>query len=332
MKIFPEPDQSNDGAVRPPPPPPIAIRTMESDVTSVEQSGGGKPTSEVFNLPAMGVKRPEPPQPPDAGVKIKVPGYSGPEEKLFAPEVLPEQPPEVVTEKKSFKIIPIIIMVLVAALIGALGYYFVYPLFVQVEDASQNTNPAPLPKTETPTPPAPSHAALISSDKTEIVTTISLATSETPESAPILKEAVLQNESGGEILLSEYLPKLLPEFTAGELIANFEEDFTAYIYYDANGAWPGYVLKKKNGVSPLIARDSFGKVESSQNLKNLFLADPGTASGEWRSGEYKGVSTRYLPYSEKSAAIDYAWANDDVLILTTYFPALKEVLDNRLIK
>ncbi|MBI2035344.1 MAG: hypothetical protein HYT12_01530 [Candidatus Liptonbacteria bacterium] len=332
MKIFPDPNEQNDGgAVRPPPPPPITIRTMDSDVKSVEQTGGGRPVGETLNLGSEGVKRPEPPKLTEEGVKIKIPGYSGPEEKLFSPETLPEQKPEMIAEKKSFKALPVVIIIVVAALIGAAGYYFVYPLLLQTEvpvgDVGMSANPPP-----PPPPPAATHAPLILSDKAEESTSMSAASQETIAGAPILKEVILKNQEGAAVLLSEYLPSLVPEFSVSELIATFEEDFTAFVYYDENGSWPGYVLKRKEGVSPLIAQNYLGKLESSQNLKSLFIEDPGEVSGEFKSGEYKGVATRYLVYANKNAAVDYAWANGDLLVLTTYFPALKEVLDNRINK
>ena len=65
-----------------PPKQEVAIRTMESDVKSMKQSGGVGVTPQIFT---PGVQMP--PQAETSGVEVRlgVPGYTGPEEAIFKP-------------------------------------------------------------------------------------------------------------------------------------------------------------------------------------------------------------------------------------------------------
>src|SRR3989344_9675981 len=75
---------SGGSSVPPPPPPPVGIRTMESDLSAVKESGGTIPEPKPFPpsdfKPQVSVQPPKP-----AETKLSVPGYTGPEEAIFSP-------------------------------------------------------------------------------------------------------------------------------------------------------------------------------------------------------------------------------------------------------
>lgn len=346
MKVYPDiNDSEGHEGVRPPPQPPITIRTMNSDVTSMQESGGGAPKEEMLNVPRPPI-RPEPPKIPDEGIKMKIPGYSGPERGTFPSESFPVKAKEVEVPKievsggapagnKAVKAVVLIVIIVAAALIGAGLYFYVYPLLLSNTSSEKTTEVTPPPApTPQPAPPAPTsrvHTSFITADKTEEVPTLSAVSAETVDPGKSLVKEVILKKSGNSIALSEYLPILIPELKASEVVNNFDEDFTAFIYYDGNGAWPGLVLKRKSNVVSTVAQTAFKKIESSKSLTGLFLNNPGTQTGEFKDGEYKGVSTRYLVFGSKGAAINYAWTGDR-LILTTTFPALQTLIDGRLVK
>lgn len=313
------------GGVPPPPPPPVTIRTMGSDIESLQKSGGGQPTGEVINQSQSPVQKPA----PEPGLNISaVPGYTGPEEKLFAPETLPtpqESPAPVLSAPQSgrSKQLIIISLAILAVLgLGAAGYFYVYPLLFPSEVVVTTTTPEPAP---TPPPASIVHKSFITSDKAEVALSISAAKAETATGAQLIKEVVLNDTNGKQITFPKYFPTIIPEFKTDELANVFEEDFTAFIYYDQNGVWPGYVAKLKSGSSLVIAQPLFNKIENYAGAENIFIQSPGTRSAEgFKSGQANGVPTRYLTFSSPGSALNYGWFNNQYLVITTSYPAMLE--------
>jgi hypothetical protein len=120
-------NQQNSSAA-PPPEPEIAIRTMESDLKSIEQSGGQAPKPEVLEMKSE-LK-------PVAGIGI--PGYTGPEQPIFSPtspiptsvEASQIQSEVSAKEGKSKVLKTIVIIAAVLAIVASfwfLGYYIIFP-------------------------------------------------------------------------------------------------------------------------------------------------------------------------------------------------------------
>src|SRR3989344_6411745 len=137
MDNFPPLNSQNNNSVPggrnvpPPPPPPIAIRTMDSDVKSMAQAGGGSPVPQRFDLNQQPIAmKPTPMPEAPKEVKINIPGYEGPEEKLFTPETLTETNEDVGAKKTSGSrtVLYIVIFIIIAGGLGAAGY-FLYPVF-----------------------------------------------------------------------------------------------------------------------------------------------------------------------------------------------------------
>ena len=317
-----------NNSVPPPPPPPVAVRTMESDIKSIGDSGGGLPSPELVN-----VSQPEkkPMENKETDVKISIPGYEGPEEKLFNPETLPTQTPgDSATGNSATK--KIILAVLGAAFViglGGVGYFFVYPLIFP--GAELVTPPAVTPPADTPPaavipppPPTISHRSYLTSDKAEVVIALSQAAPEATPSGtlPVFKEVVVNDATGGKLPLSKYLPPLVPEFTEADVAQFFEDDFTSFIYYADSQAWVGYVFKVKSGISPIIAQSATSRLEGFAGIDGLFLQSPGARSAEgFKNGQIGGKPARYLSYSDPSAALSYAWFDSYLLVSTNYAAA-----------
>ena len=146
-----------------PPPSKVNVRTMQSDIKSIQESGGQNPQPYMteINQPKKETSAPEEIsfQPSELGPNI--PGYVGPEEPIFKPGVpiapLPPQqkpnkpeegakPPK--KDSKTLIIIILVILVLAAIILGA-GYY------LTKKEKAVSVTPTPTPPTVTPpvTPP-----------------------------------------------------------------------------------------------------------------------------------------------------------------------------------
>lgn len=309
--------------VPPPPPPPIAIRTMDSDVKSMEQSGGASPAPQMVSI-----KETEKPAQSVSDVKINIPGYEGPEEKLFTPETLPSADTDALeAEKKSGSsrlILFIVIFVVVAAGLGAAGYFF-YPMFFPTSPVT------PPPATTTPPPVTPPVSIKHNSYMTSDGATAPVLSLAQAASLPIatgtqsmIKEVILQDASGSQIAFSKYIPSVITEFTEADLKTLFEDDFTSFLYYSGSNIWPGYVAKLKTGVPAAVAQTTIGKIETFPSLANLFLSNPGDKSAAgFKNGQVNGKPSRYVTFSAEDAAINYAFVDNYLIISTSYAGALE---------
>jgi|SRR3989344_1191841 len=316
----PPPDRPKTPA---PPPPEITLRTMASDLESLKQTGGVAPEPKPFTP-----------------LKITPAEFSEP--KKFTP------PTPVIEEEKPKgglkKVLTLAVSLAVIAGAGLAGYYFIFPALFP----AQTPPPPPAvtaPPTEIPAVPAaetaqpkPHQSLLLSPDLTSPATlaTVDLASAQTvlqqeaQKALPTgtLSEIVLSGLAGGQIPTSRFLPTLLPELSSEKVKALFEEDFTAALYFDANDAWPAYILKLSPEATLLEAQAEVSQLEFSPNLKNLFVSDPGAPnSAGFKTGQASGVATRYLTYSKSGASLNIAWSGDKLIISASY-SGLKKILSN----
>lgn len=348
----------------PPPPPEITLRTMKSDIGGLKETGGAAPAPKPFTPPLPPPPLPKPPvggplpKPPEAagipavglGTKITPSEFgapSMPKPPPVAPPVIEEEPKE---KGKSKKIIFWIVGGVIIAAIGLAGYFVIFPMLFPPEipspPAPAVTVPAELPTVPeaeaVPAAEAPAavlaHQSLLrSSDAISNVTLasadlLSLTNALQQEAQKALAAGTLAeitlSDASGQIPASVVLPALLPELSAETAKKLFEEDFTAALYYDADGAWPAYILKLSLEASIVEAQAAVTELESSLNLSNLFLASPGTPNAAgFKDGLANGVQTRYLAYSKKGAALNFAWS-DDKLVISASYNGLKKILNN----
>lgn len=336
MPGFPQvpPPQGDGQAKVPPPPPEITIRTMQTDVKSMTESGGGAPLAQPFAAPTA---------PPEE--KITIPGYTGPEEAVFTPETLPAQGSQIpggeVKKTSAVKIIAIILGVLVlAAGLGAAGYYFVYPLIFPPAQVAEVTPPAPVAPSEPAPAPAPAptiimHKSLlaVAADKVEKITTpesttsvalrdaIGLSAAEKLDSGS-LKEIYFADANENILYLVNFLTIMVPELAAlqGEIGSLFEEDFTTLLYYDGTNSWPVYIAKLKAGANEILAKTAMNELEKyKESLKNFFVTDPGAAAADgFKDGQLNLKPARYMLFSQAGAAIDLVWFDNYFMIATNY--------------
>ncbi|MBI5147907.1 MAG: hypothetical protein HZA37_02040 [Parcubacteria group bacterium] len=336
-----EPFQNNPGGsqdvprsgagVPPPPPPPIEIRTMESDLKSLQESGGAAITPKPIATapPSVSAEKPE-------EVKLTIPGYTGPEEPLFSADLSVPAAQAAVSAKSNLLKIALVALgaIAVAGVVGVVSYLYIYPkLFPAAEPAVVEQPPVEKPA-EPVIPPAPKvvHKSFltIAADLTEEakLSAVDLASllgglrqSAADKRAPGTFKEIVFTGSVGFIASSDLFSVLVPELN---LKNSFGDDYTAAVYYDESGAWPVYILKLKTGVLVAEAQLAVSRLESSLNLKNLFVADPGAMSQEgFKNGKIGDRQTRYAAFSAKGAAVNYGWFGDYVIVGSSY-PAFKE--------
>lgn len=232
--------------------------------------------------------------------------------------------------------------------VGFAGYYFVFPLLFPQQvppppPAITNQNPpaevppATVPEAAVPPAPALHQSLLKSSDKTSAAQLIgtdldsfknALSGEAGTSNAPGTLVELTMSDANGQVAASSAFSALIPGISAEAMKNLFQEDFTVALYYDASGVWPAYILKLNPEASQVEAQTAVSGMEASANLKNLFLADPGTPSaGGFKSGTAGAAATRYLTYSQKGAGLNIAWSGDKLVVSASY-NGLKKILGN----
>lgn len=349
-----------NGSPVPPPPPSggsVDIRTQNSDIQSIKQSGGsGLPQPTQFNLGGANNASATPPSPipggPDSGSFPPPPGSPmGDNEPVFNPnQPAPENSsnPEGSSGIDIKRISLIIGVVFAVAVLIWIGYAYVYPLFFGAATQAPivNNNPSVNGNTDqeapevTEIPEAPaaiSHSSYLAFPATSadilpavftdtynlnLANTVRSATGLTANS---LVEVLVQNSDGTPASFSGVFNNLIPELNKDTLGDLFADDFTAFVYIDENlNPWPGYVARLNPSASLVDAQNAIVSLENSSSLSRLFISDPGTPTAPWRDGDVSGISARYLTY-DSGVAIDYLWTGDYFVIVTSY-PGIKTAL------
>jgi len=141
----------------------------------------------------------------------------------------------------------------------------------------------------------------------------------TSEANNRFNEVEILKEDGGQIPFPELLRRFLPFFDKDFLSRTFNDDFTAFRYYDADGSWPGYVAKIKDfqvlapAIAPILENYAGKFYPSEENL------------GKFKDGFVFGVKTRYAVSSKPGVSFNYGLFKD-YLVISTNFEGFKLAL------
>lgn len=289
-------------SVPPPPAPEIAMRTMEGDIRSIQ---GGAPTPVPESVLPSELK-----------------------DVLEQPETVDQMagPVEAPATRKVWKtILVLFLIVVIGGGLGWAGYKYVYPLFIPVPEEGP-------PKM--PTGTQPSLQTRIT-HKTYFVGTVSKTTinfrdlglpnilqalRQVPvEQNQTFKEVEIFDVTGGQIYAKDFLSNVLPLTDADKtlLADSLEPDFTSYLYYDKDTAWPGYVFKIKSASSVSALRQSFLPIVELVDLSAFYLVPPGTFQ-PFKDGKVGNYSTRYAVGSQSGAAFNHGILGDYLIFSTSY--------------
>jgi hypothetical protein len=308
----------------------LDARTMESDLKSLQETGGQNVKS-YTPTPTPSKEEPtsreqmfEPPSdiPPTGAAPTAVP------------------PPTPLPKKKS-KIGPVVAVTVLIIAAAAVGYFIVYPAlvpsFIEEEIAPPVSESPPeviSPEQEPPIiPPAPSalnlptiethlsyftspadsvrQAVLVIADINSFHETVGPRTGQTPT----FEEIVVENQNGRVIAFSGLMPLLAPAFFNPNVLGYFENDYTLYAYTNSQGTWLGVIAKLRNDVDVSAIQNQMSGFQRDPDNRNFFLADPG-AMGVWRDGAIKDKPSSIVDFERNDATLSYAWF-DKYLILST---------------
>lgn len=110
-----------------------------------------------------------------------------------------------------------------------------------------------------------------------------------------------------------------------------EEKYTFFLYAQKEGNRAGFVVKIIDREALVASLKDWEKI-MEEDLRSIFLGqEPGEPVNEkFQDGTYQGINIRYLNFSELSLAIDYALAEDYLIITTSkesIFKMIERILE-----
>lgn len=284
-------------SVPPPPQPEVTVRTMESDIKSIQEQGGAMPVPEKVSPSSFDNNTP-----------------------VFQPSTNDVATPVSGGNKKWLW--SAVVIILIAA--SAVYYFYFYnnqsSVNVGTPVVEQNS-----PDREPVTQPTSSVKITL-----EELTKALQAEAGQPLPAGNLKEVALVDEGGQSVsffnLFSILLPDLAESSLADVIKSDFEDKFNAYLYYDANGVWPIYKVSLKNdSATNIISLKNKLAVIENAAINNFYLDFPGPQNA-FNNGQVNGYSTRYASFAQPGASFNYGLI-DGELIFSTSYNGLKKLLE-----
>jgi hypothetical protein len=291
--------QQGGGQFSAAPPKEVNIRSAESDNASIER-GDAAPTPESVAPPMPGGS--EPNFSPETGVSDD---FSG----------------EVKSGGGSRKIWLWIFVGVMVIAVGVVGY-IVYPLIFG------ESKPEPTTQLPPPPPPALVHQSFFVPaplNNTEVrLSNVSYSTilnafqaaAETPTADDTLREIIMLDGESSQIPFATFLSTMVPGLDEQELATWFEDDFSTFIYHNAQGKWPGFVARIKNGANLEEAKLAMKALEAA-DLSRFYLGPPGTF-GAFKDGQINGKPTRFAGGSEAGAAFNYGFVGNYFVMSSSY--------------
>ncbi len=301
----------------PPPPPELNVRTMQSDIESMARRGG--------NFSSGGGVAATPP-PFSSAPQVPIPGGEG-ERPLIVSFLTP-------------RILIVAGSVALLAIFSVAAYYF-STLISRRESrgVTPPTNDQPLVNPELERPVfehqslfrLPVDQTLNLELRSGPVTDVSELQTYSQKLSNLLSsardggffEANIKNENGTPLSGKEFFSiidanVIDPNF----LEANFNPDFTAFVYKEKGTLFPGYVLSLERGLTALVLQtEVLGQIEGARGYTNLFTGFPGVEAGEGFKDKQIGTRpARFLTFTSDEGKISeflYSWFNSTSLVLST---------------
>lgn len=338
---LPSPRPASTLPTPPPPPPSRPIQSAPQPATSDQDVGIRTMTGDMTSLRASGGLESEP--------KMFKPKDLLGNEPIPAPQMPPEGKERAAHSKALFTAIGVVGGIVV---LGVIGYLFVLPMLNKAPivtpppaEPITTTEPIspvePTPPVEPPTPPPFEHKTLFPSASSVGSQAVALEALTADSVAASLKSATGQIAvgslteiafaySGAAIQARQLIGALLPG-SSSSIETDIEEDFTAFIYKDANGSWPGYVLSLTDAATAQSGSKVSDAIKASPKV--FYLDDPGNPkSASFNDGAKLSPNTtsvQYLQYSQPGASFNIATmtvGSENYLVISTSYNGIKEAV------
>lgn len=311
----PQSEPSNIPSSPPSPEDQVGVRSMGSDLQSIQQSGGEAPQSQIVSAPELSATRQAEPSP---SYTYQPQQQTQPTESNQQGSINQEDSSSGLGKKIGWTVGIIVIL----GVLGFGAYYLVATLNQPTPAILEDQGALPLAQTPTPSPiieetpePTPEvlvHQSIITNPtKTEplVISDFSLtgiktalaAASQEKMIAGSIKELPIVDSTQQPIEALAFAQTIMPTF--GQAVSGYiEKDMTAWLYADKIGGNKfGMIFKFKDGVIVSQVTSTIASaIEYGSDSENLFLTKVVLPNGgAFKEGVIEGIPVRYLAYNTK---------------------------------
>ncbi len=325
-----EPDFSGQAGQKfAPPPSNIFIRTSNSDLEQMKDTGGvvsnwSSSNQPVFSPPSPMEQPASPVNPVPSNPNFNEPIVNSGNMSDFTNFTQSPAP------QKNNKIIPLLIIMGIVILGAVLGYFVLWPKFFGSKNTSSTTTTtllvitpsttvttlplSPYPQVSGPYQKTPVNITLSGSLVLAAIKSAATQTMQAAQTFSILIPKYRDYSLSSEEVITSLIPKL-PDNLKPYLLP--DKKYLLYVYYGEVNPSLGLIIDigQDNIVDVQAAFANWEKGKILSNLSNFWLIKiPRATARTFKDATTTGANIRYFTYSGKEAAISYGFFNNYLII------------------
>ena len=343
----------------------IVLRTMESDIKAIKQSGGS--TSGIYkSAETLHIARPQKEEQKGEIANI----YQKPVEQTQNQELISNKK-ENIASKETSPVLKIILGIITILGFFAIGYFVLPQILPQTKKEKIETkittstqNQANLAETTTTEAQNATTTANTSTEpintsdqilakffktKPEKTIELTLDTSipnfnkyynflivdslenqtSSKTTSTNLFALILKDKNNSLLNWNDFLKSLNINFASNDVWTNTNSEFIGFIYKDKDGIWPGYILELNKNIAPSLVQIDLKKaIETDKNiLKNFFINEPDFTGFEFKNSQvFNREPIKILESKTKGAIFVYGLFFNKYIIISTSLNGLEEAL------
>lgn len=314
----------------------IEMRTMNSDMSSIAQNGGGAPSPYTpGNTSPTAV--------PQQNSSFNIADISSPQNSTQTQNTSPMSGGMPQGDGGNKKLFVWFMIGLAVLIVAVAAYFFLLPALknmnadVELEEqqiAKENATPETTP--EVPAIVGPEtvdvHASflknpadLTSEIRPEIfsIAGIKSAIQPTSTTVPLFKELVVKTSDNKTLSFAGFTSIFFPTFFTPQQTINFENDFTFVSYTNKTGTWLGFATKLKDSSDIAFVQREMNAFQKESTIKDFYLSAPGNQLN-WKDGKVANRAASVLEFSTRGTEFVYVWF-DRYFIASTNLEGAAEI-------
>jgi hypothetical protein len=312
----------------------IEMRTMNSDMSSIAQNGGGSPTPYVPGNTSPAAAPQSAPMQQNSSFNIAdISSPQGAPQVQTTPGMTGGSVPQGNGGNKNLFIW--LMIGLAVLIVAAAAYFFLLPALknmnadVALEEqqkAAENVVPEVTPEVPAVENPETvdvhasflkSPADLTSEIRPELFTIAGIKSAIQPTSTtvPLFKELVVKTGDNKTLSFAGFTGIFFPTFFTPQQTINFENDFTFVSYTNKAGTWLGFAAKLKDSSDIAFVQSQLNGFQAEPTIKDFYLSSPGNQLN-WKDGKVANRAASVLEFSTRGTEFVYVWF-DRYLIVST---------------
>jgi hypothetical protein len=149
----------------------------------------------------------------------------------------------------------------------------------------------------------------------------------TTVSTPKIFSLLIKNKNGSLVSWNEFLKALNINFYQDNIWDNFSKEFIGFIYQNEKGVYPGYILEIKSNSLLSLQLELKKTIENNKNaLKNFFISEVDFSNSEFKNVPLGRESIRAIESKDTKNVFVYGIIFNKYLVISTSLDGVKQLI------